>query len=189
MACCASCGQPRQSGSSCSCGVPDARDLTRSLVANLVGCVDAARSVAECLGTRPYQVMLVWTRWSGGERGDGVEEVAREEQISPTPVIDGSGGLQRTMSNFGVDETGQISLSEISGRYSEDYLLGLDKDGNAVPQDQNFYWEVRYPTPQGSLRRRYTVQTTPYFDALNVQWKVSLTKASENRFRDGATPL
>ena len=155
------------------------------IVQALIPCVDAARNVASCLGARPYTVTLVWTRWSGGSRGDGTEEVVREVAITPTPKIALDNAIQKSPTNYGIDESGTVQLTEISGRYTEDLLSGRDDyDGSPAPYDQQFFWEIRYPT-KGKPRRRFTLKTAPIFDAENVQWVVTLLKSGEDRARDG----
>ncbi len=183
---------------SCSCGyspckccgssftVPQGASIGSSLLASLIPCVDSIRDIATQLGARPYQVMLVWTQWSGGERGVGIEDVLREELILPTPKIADLTSVSRDLQPVGMDETGSIRVTEISARYTEDYLFGKCGDGSSIPEDQNFYWEVRFPREDGcGPRRRFFPKSAPSLDATNFQWKISLLKISEDRTRAG----
>jgi hypothetical protein len=166
--------------------VPHGLGISGSLIASLTPCVDAIRDINTQIGARPYQVMLVWTRWSGGDRGVGVEEAIREELILPTPKLADMASLSRDLSSVGVDEVGSVRISEISARYTEDYLVGRCDDGSAIAEDQNFYWEIRFPRADGcGMRRRFVPKSAPSLEATKFQWTISLLKASEDRMRSG----
>lgn len=156
----------------------------RSLVAGLSGVVDSARGIAGSLGARPYRITLVWTRWSGGERGVGVEVIEREETLSPTPKIYDLSGVRRELLSVGLEEAGSLQVTEISARYMEDFLLGRGPAGEPLDDNQTFYWEVWFPERSG-VRRRFYPFGTPSFVPTSVQWKVTLTKVSDDRSRAG----
>lgn len=134
------------------------------------------------MGARPYTVALVWTRWTGAERGAGVEEVAREVVVSPTPLVQGVDALGKVLAGAGVDEAGTLKLSGVSGRYTEEQLSGKREDGSDLPANEQFYWEVRY---RSGKRRRFVLKAAPEFQATSVQWVVALLRASEDRWRSG----
>ncbi len=183
MACCSSCG----SASACSCDptVLVGPAIAHTLAASLVPTVDCIRDLYTCMGVRPYTVALIWTQWSDGRRGEGTEGVIREEALLPTPKV-AELSLKREVQSIGVEETGTTRVSEISASYSEDFLLGRGPNGERIPADQSFYWEVRYPQVNGKgVRRRYTVEGSPTLDSMKFQWVVSLQKASEDRTRSG----
>jgi len=180
---CASCGTQ---ACRCDSTVLEGAAINRTLVASLGPVVDCVRDMYTTLGARPYQVMLVWTAWSGGKRGRGVECVYREEAVLPTPQISDISDLSRELSAVGVDESGSVRVSQISTKYTEDYLIGRSDDGSKIPEDQNFYWEIRFPRADGKgPRRRFIPQAAPTLDAMAFQWKISLLKVSEDRMRDG----
>jgi len=178
----------------CRCGgsftVLSGAQYQRSLVFSLTPCVDSLRDLYTCLGARAYQVSLIWTRWSGGERGVGVEELVRRELVLPTPKVAELSSLRRDLQSIGVDEVGSLRVSEISPRYNEDKLIGLSDDGDPIPEDQNFYWEIEFvrPPPGLGVRRRFTPKSTPSYDPLRFQWSIDLLRASEERLRSGAIP-
>jgi len=183
MACCSSCGSQV-----CRCDptVLDSRTVGGTLLASLAPTVDCIRDLYTSFGARPYQVSLVWTAWSGGKRGHGVESVVREEMVLPTPKVSDLTDLSRELSSIGVDEVGSVRVSEISVSYGEDRLLGRGDDGTKIPDDQNFYWEIRAPQSSGdSVRRRFVPKAAPTKDAMSFQWKISLLKVSEDRTRGG----
>lgn len=158
-----------------------------TLVASLTCVVDSARDIATCLGARPYEVALVWTRWSGLERGIGVEEVVRRDVLLPTPLIGDLTALSAALQPIGVEEVGSITVTEISPRFTEDYLCGRADDGTPIPDEESFYWEVTFNRPDGpGPRRRFALRSAPTLQATDAQWVVSLVRASEDRTRAGA---
>jgi len=180
MGCCASCGQ-----SVCYCATElEGTAIDCTLVASLTNTVDCIRDIATTLGARPYQVLLVWTRWSGGARSQGIEEVIREESILPTPLVADISSVALSMQSIGIAEEGDVRITEISPRFNEDYLSGRGEDGSAIPPDQSFYWEVRRRTSDGlSMRRRFRLSGAPMHEATKFQWKVTLKKIAEDRMR------
>lgn len=155
----------------------------------VIGAVDCARNVATLIGARPYQVRLVWTRWTGGERGTGQEEVLRVCPITPTPLVVGIKNMDQTIKNVGELEEGDVTVVEISARYTEEELRGQSPNGESTPADQNFYWEIVFPrVGVAPLYRRFSLAGAPEYDAAEedaIQWKVGLTKSNENRERNG----
>jgi len=158
------------------------------MLRNLIPCIDKARDIHACLGTRSYVVSLVKTRWSGGQRGRGVEEVIEEVPILPTPAVSGIGELDLQNAAPGREEFGAVSVSEISARFTEDQLLGRAPDGSRVPADQNFYWEIRAVSTGVPVRRRFQVANPPELDMGSLQWKVTLVRAAEDRTRQLGMP-
>jgi hypothetical protein len=183
----------------CSCGLQggcefalqDEGTIQNSLAAGLIHVADQARQIAVCLGTRPYRVTLVWVRWSGGRRGVGVEEIAREETILPTPLVRWfDGPLERDLWEVGATEVGTVQVQQISGRYSEDFLVGRD-DAGLLGDDIDFFWEVQFLPPGGvpgaapMKRRRFVVKTIPAYRAEDIEWRVALVRHTGDRTRDG----
>lgn len=159
--------------------------IDHTVIASLTPCVDQIRDIYTQFGARPYTVSLIWTRWSGGQRGIGVEEVAELEQILPTPKIGPLTAIDTNVSPVGTEELGNIRLSEISPRYTEDRLNGISSDGTQTPEDQNFYYEVVYLRADGpGVRRRFTPSGTPSYDPLKFQWVVNLSKQYDDRARN-----
>lgn len=163
-------------------------DYAKTLAGSLVPCVDKLRDLLTVAGLRPYIVRLIWTRWSGGRRGYGTEEVHREEMLLPTPKLAPLTSLDMVQMATGGEETGDVMLEQVSARYTEDFLLGRDELGNAIADDHNFYYEVEFPQANGSFpgtRRRFVVSGTPTRFAGRFQWQIMLRKAVEDRRRDG----
>ncbi len=161
-------------------------DISQTVIASLTPCVDKIRDLYTQLGARPYHVNLVHTQWSGGERGVGVEEVIDECPILPTPRVADLSAVNKQLLSVGLEEAGDIRVSEISPRFTEDQLMGISEDGTPVPGDQNFYWEIFFPRADGpGVRRRFTPKAVPNYNPTRFQWWIDLVKAYEDRTRQG----
>lgn len=187
MGYCGTCGF-----ASCRCGgftqhTPETSAHT--LLACITPCVDQARDVATCLGLRPYQVHLVRTRWTSGERGAGVEEVLSVEPILPTPKL-AKVRVDKRAEGLGWVETGDLLVTEISPRYREEQFYGHSEDGRPIEDGDSFYWEVTQMRPGTPARkRRYTLSSTPELVAERAEWRLQLTRALGDRAADGEVEL
>jgi len=164
-------------------------DLSNTLARKLISTVDSMRNLATRLGFRPYEVNMVRTKWTGGERGVGYEVVISEEPILPTPLILGLDGITRIVQPVGLDEIGACQLTQISGRYAEGFLTGNDSDGNPLDPDVQYYFEVMFPTPgtvsDGAPRRRFYASNAPTYDPSRFEWRVALQRSHSDRRNDG----
>jgi hypothetical protein len=185
MSCCGSCGF-----STCRCGgsfttIPDAK-VDKTLFASLACVADQLRDIETQLGARDEQVRLVWVRWSGGERGYGVEEVIREELLTPPPTVSDYSEQRLDLQAIGTEELGKLKVTDISARYEEDFLMGRGESGEDIPKDQSFYWELRSAQANGlGRRRRYVPSSPPNYNPYAFGWSIKLLRASEDRTRDG----
>ena len=151
--------------------------LRRSLAQKLIPVVDGVRDLVTRLGLRPYAIRLVWTRWSEGVRGEGCEIVVKSTDLLPAPASPSLLELASTLTAGGEEEQGAVRVSEISGRYSENFLKGYDESGNPPEPDVHFYWEVEFPLAgAGSVKRRFAVRGVPFYDAGKLQWIVDLER-------------
>lgn len=159
-----------------------------SMLGELQDCVDYIRQIPVDLGARPYRVFLVWTRWSGEDRGEGVESLVREEEILPVPKVQEISSVQLQLLDIGTDEQGSLQISQISPRYTENQLLGRHQDGSGVARNETFSWEVRLDKGDVSdlkKRRRFMIKGVPSFKADSLQWTVNLIRAGSDREHDG----
>lgn len=168
--------------------VPTVEQIRGSLGQKLIPVVDRARDINTQLGLRPYRVHLIKTRWSGGKRGRGVEQLIWDQEILPVPLVVDMRSLTENVSPVGVEESGIVQLQKISGRYTEEFLLGIGKDGNPVSGDENVYFEIEFFRRDGrpSEKRRFIHDSAPTYNPTSVEWSVSLVRAIENRGRDGS---
>lgn len=180
---------------SCGCGCGSAgacasvltpAQFAGSLGQRLINTVDCARDMYTKLGLRTYQVQLIWTEWTGAERGAGVESVKKCVKILPTPLVTDISGVKLDLRPVGMIEAGGVFVQEISGRLTEDLLMGRECLGVEIPDNVNFYWEVYYPQSAGfPIRRRFFPASVPVYKPEKFQWRVFLNKISEDRLRTG----
>lgn len=168
--------------------IPSANGLG-SLVASLAPCVDQLRDLEVCLGARTRIVRMIWTSWSGGERGVGQEMVDREVVLTPLPTVKNVEDLSVELQNIGSTEVGVVELTGISTRYSENFLTGKAQDGTPVPKDQNFYYEIEDPDVSlFPVKRRFTMKGPPDRDDLDFMWKVKLVRTAQDRTPQAGVP-
>lgn len=158
-----------------------------TLTGEMIPVADTLRNLLTCFGQRPYQVRLVWTQWSGGKRGIGVEQVVRVKRLLPTPLVESIDAITLTVQPIGLDEVGNARVREISGTYTEEFLRGLGPNGEEIPKEQNFYYEVLFPRaePELPLLRRFSLRGTPAFQPEQFGWTVGLMRSTEDRERSG----
>lgn len=159
----------------------------KTLVGKLTKAADRMRNIYTLFGMRPYVVRWVFTRWSLGRRGQGIEQVLAEIPLLPTPKITELVAVDNITTEVGTDEFGTLSLEEISMRYTEDQLMGRSPFGDSVPKDMNFYYEIEFPGQNGlpGVRRRFEPQSAPALLPGKFQWQLKISRAGENRMRDG----
>ncbi len=167
--------------------VPDAATLKCSLAQKLIPSVDRIRDIYTRLGARPYRVFIVRTRFAGPRQGMGVEQVVSELELLPTPLVVDMRGLSEMVTPVGVNEQGIVQLQYISGRYTEEMLLGIGSTGQPLPANETVYYEIIFFRRDGGPpeRRRFVRDAVPTYNALQFQWQVNLVSALENRSRDG----
>lgn len=160
--------------------------ISKTLVQRLTPTVDAARDIATRLGARPYRVTLVWVKWSGAKRSEGVPTV-EEMPLLPTPKVVDLNSLQVIQNPIGGDMVGMLRVSEISPRYTEDQLNGNGEGGTPKPPNWEFFWEIEFRTAHGpGSRRRFIPKSTPQFHAERAEWTVDVLKTSADRPRSGS---
>ena len=177
--------------SPCKCGPGGFTQLSgaivnQTLIRTLTNCVDSVRDIYTCLGARAYEVVLVRTRWSGGKRGHGTEEVIDEAVVLPTPFVSDFKAVRTQQQPVGSEEEGTVTVSEISPRFTADALQGIGDDGSPIPKDENFYWEIRGIRADGmAQRKRFLPNSVPNYSPTKFQWTIELVKAYEDRTRRG----
>lgn len=180
------CGDPCTCTTKDGFTVPDVSTLACSLAQKLIPAVDRIRDIYTKLGARPYRVHIVRTRFSGGRRGVGVEEVVHEMELLPTPLVANLGALAESVTPVGINEQGVVQLQYVSGRYTEEQLIGIGPGGNQVAPNETVYYEVEYFRRDGrpSERRRFVRDSVPQYQPLQFQWSITLVSVIENRERD-----
>lgn len=159
----------------------------KTLARRFVPLGDRLRDLLTKFGLRTYRVTLVTIKWSDGARGVGTPSVVKEELILPTPKLLDMATLTELVQPIGLDEAGSIEVSQISGRYTEDQLMGRDEDGADIPEDSEFFWELEFPRLDGKPgeKRRFFPRGAPMYHPGRLQWVVRLEKGHADRQRGG----
>lgn len=166
----------------------------RSFVNELQETVDELRQIATDLGVRPYRVFSVLIEWDGGAVGRGVARCVKEVEILPTPKVNETSGVQGEIRSAGLVERGSVTLSQVSGSYTEDQVrsmfmlapLGPTAPGDGLKPGQETFIEVRVDARDGvTERRRFVVRGMPYRKAEAFEWRVSLMRQDMERARNG----
>ena len=167
---------------------PTQMELSNTLAQRLIPVADNIRNLFTRFGLRTYKVRIVRVRWSDGRRGRGVPQVVAEKDILPTPLVQDLSGITEILNPIGLDEVGTITVSEISGRFTDDELRFLAEDGEPPGPDEEVFYEIEFPDPDGnrdSVKRRFLLRGAPYYNAGRFQWQIRLERVNEDRSRDG----
>jgi hypothetical protein len=158
----------------------------KTLARRFIGLADSLRDLLTRFGLRSYKVTIVRVEWTGGRRGRGVPVVLSEKVILPTPKISNLDALTEVVQSVGLAEMGSIELSQISGTFTEEDLLGTSADGSPIPPNQEFFYEVEfYPHDGPPQRRRFFPASAPTYMPGRLQWSIRLEKSNEDRARNG----
>jgi hypothetical protein len=169
-------------------------EVPQTLAAELIPIVDEIRQLAVDLGANPYRVFLIHEQWPGPRRGQGDPVVISCREIVPPPKVSDMTATRMMLRSVGLTEEGSLLVSQISGHYTEDDLLGKTLDlqdpvkSRTGAGDVDFFWEVveNRPSNPAPVRRRYRPDGVPMLSRDGFQWKVPLVKAEPNRSRQGA---
>lgn len=171
---------------------PGLLGLENTLLERLNPVVDVVRDVGVRLGTRQYQVAMIWGAWSGGQRHYGDLTIVQTHTILPTPLVTPE-VIRNEFLQAGTIETGNLIVTEISPRYTEDFLAGRDvtsAPGVTIPSDVEFWYEVTRQQPGASLaeHRRFTPLGPPIRDLEKAGWKMTLQRADAPAREAGYVP-
>ena len=183
-----------------ACGVEPVRPLSgaqarASLLQRLAPIIDKARQVAVNFGLRSRRVFLVWTRWTGVERGEGDEIEIDRLELLPTPKVTGLDAVALNAFSAGILPEGSVRIDLVSALYTEDTLRGrVPPKMNGVrweefPKDVSFFYEV-VEDGRGDVRparQKYRVGSQFARRESNVSWSFVLERISEDNERDGAS--
>lgn len=164
------------------CKTQTVEDFKNSVVAKLQPVADSMRCLTAEFGLRPYIVRILRTRWSLGERGRGVPVITSILTLEPTPAVTGLGSLGEILRQVGLDEQGSVSLSGISGSYTEEELFGQDPPPN---DDEELFWEIEFLASGKPIKRRFTLFGAPERRMGKLDWAVTLQRARRDRDEQG----
>jgi hypothetical protein len=170
----------------------------KATLANRLGRVaDRLRQFSTSFGLRPYRIFLVWSKFSGDERGEGTEREIQRIEILPTPRVSELTAIQQLSYAPGVLGTGTLRVDLISVHFPESTLNGtqipgVGQDLGSYPNDVDFWWELRsdargldIPVPL-----RFRLGASPVLLPGQVGWAVVLEKQEEpTRAKDQLPPF
>lgn len=121
-------------------------------------------------GVRAYRVYVVRRTWTGRTVGQGqFSDVALE--LRPQPRVKVWDGLKYTAEPCGIEEMGDVQLSEVSLTYTERQLTG----GGQLAMSEELLIGIAEAHGQGTRRRVYTHAKPPFIDReKEMGWKVWL---------------
>lgn len=158
----------------------------KTLARRFVPLADSLRDLLTKFGLRSYKVTIVRVEWSGGKRGRGTACVISELVLLPTPKISSFDALTELVQPVGLEELGSVELSQISGSFTEEQLRGTSNEGDPIPPNQEFYYEVEFHPHDGPpQKRRFYPRSAPTYSPGGLQWRIRLEKANEDRARNG----
>jgi len=162
------------------------RQAKNTLARDFVDLADDLRDMLTQFGLRTYKVSMVRIEWTGGKRGRGTAYVKEETPILPTPKISSLDALQDIVLSAGRTESGSIDLSQISGRFTEEQLQGFSEQGDGIPPNQEFFYEIEFFPHEGpSKKRRFFIKSAPSYTPGRLQWSVRLERANDDRAYNG----
>lgn len=198
--------------------MPDPKPLRpgqpRTTVAHrLTRVADRLRQLNTRFGLRSQRVFLVWTRWTGEERGEGDESVLARVELLPTPRVSDMSAIALRPWSAGMFPEGMLRVDQISaGAYTAENLKGLTipSEGARAPRPPgstpvsgtlleprsservDFFWEIAEDDRgDGQLthRRRFRLFGEPARREGSLYWTVALEAASDELTRAGESRI
>lgn len=165
---------------------PTKMQLAKTLAQRFIPLADSLRDLCTKFGMRPYKLRVVRARWMGGRRGVGSPMIEQSLDILPTPLITDLSTLTEVVHPVGLDESGSILVTEISGRFTDNDLRLRGAQEPDDPAVEVFY-EIEFPQPGGadSIKRRFYSRSAPHYNSGRLQWQLRLERAHPDRDMDG----
>lgn len=175
-------GNPRDASGDVPVADPYLGDSPQNtLVEEMARVIDDIRTLHVDYGTRAYRMLSVVYRWSGDQKEVGVPVLVSERELWPRPRVN-LAPVNRDMVAGGSDERGNVLVSEVSVRYTEDELTfkGLN------PGEYGFF-ELLIDSRDGTtVRRRLVLDDVPHKDLeKSFEWRFSARIQDSPRNRDG----
>jgi hypothetical protein len=167
---------------------PLSPDEAKRTLANRLGPrVDRLRQFSTNFGLRPYRVFLVWTRYSGDERGEGDEHELRRVEVLPTPRVTALDNLTYGPVSTGVLPSGSVRIDRVSTTFTEDQLMGRLANGDSLPNPRDFFYEIVEDgrTSEAPARLKFRPLSNPALLPGKQMWTLMLERISEDRTRAG----
>ena len=129
------------------------------LVDSLVGVIDGLRgSLHPAFGVRPYRLYTVRRTWSGDMAGEG-SFTDVEVEIAPQPRVLTWDGYDFDLTKVGVDEKGEVKVTEVSLTHTHADLVGPTLSDN-----EQWFIKLVEANGQGNPPRYFTHAKPPFVD-------------------------
>jgi hypothetical protein len=172
-------------------------EARRSILQRVSHIVDRGRQVGVKAGLRPYRVFLVWTQWSGAERGAGDETELSRMELLPTPRVQALDAVALATFSAGVLPEGSIRVDCVSSLYTDDQLRGFVVPPssrclqplvwNPPPPNGSFFYEVVEDGRGDSqpTRQKYRIAGQVWRRPGRVSFSFTLERISEDNLPQG----
>lgn len=158
--------------------MPGTASLSANLVNELAVVADDLRALYGEFGVDQWRVYRCTRSWSGSRRGDGTLGSETATEITPTPRVgwaDGAGRLRFDLHPTGLDEAGQIVLTEISLTYTEAEL-----SGQTATAAQEVYYKLTDAQGNAMSARYFVVHRPPVPDRdTGIGWILTLNARTD----------
>jgi len=101
-----------------------AQEARQTLASRLASTANRLRARYTTFGLRPYVVELVWSRWTGGERGEGNERVLLRLPLLPIPKVEDLASINKVLFSAGTLPVGTVRISQLNPLLTADAMLG-----------------------------------------------------------------
>jgi hypothetical protein len=150
--------------------MPGSASIGTNLVDSLLEVVDDLRDGLHTdMGVRQWRVYTRRRTWSGPRRGEGAKTDV-DIQIEPQPFV--SYDLRYELDAAGIDERGEVTLTEVSLTYTEAELTG-----RPLLDNEEWYFILRDAHGQEMADRWFVVAAPPSPDRVStIGWVVRLRR-------------
>ena len=125
-------------------------------------------------GVRSYSVFTRHITWSGAQVGQGVATTV-DTEITPRPRVAIWGGYRYELQKCGIDEIGQVEITEVSISYTEAELVGVRA---TMGKNQQWLILLREGHGQASREKAFIHDKPPFIDReKNLGWTMWLRAA------------
>ncbi len=167
-------------------------EAKRSLANRFGPRADRLRQLNTKYGMRPQRVFLVWTKFTGDERGEGRENEVRRVEILPTPLVTSLDAIALNPFTAGLIAMGSVKVSEISmACFTADMLRGRTSGKDIIPEPVSFFYEIVEDGRADAepARQKYRPASQPVLVPGDLHWLITLERISEDRDREGKSRL
>ena len=161
--------------------------LDSTLGQQLIPVVDGLRDLLTSFGIRPYVLRVVRVQWSGARRGYGQPYVKATRDILPTPKITDLSGLTEVANPVGLDEIGNVLVTQISGSFTDEFFRFVTPDNTELNPNEEVFYEIEFPQPSGKPgeKRRFALRGAPMYFASKFYWQLRLERTRSDRPNNG----